>query len=84
MALDDLQTEGLFTSPVEPLFILTKEKYQDWDLGEPNGDRRENCVVSRDIVTANGNYRGWNDQNCDKLYCAVCNISSVPIFEMRG
>ena len=70
----DNDFEGRFVSAQRG--TVRPSVYQNWGLGEPNGDRMENCVVQRD--------NGWNDLNCDEKVCHVCNVSSIPIFTMRG
>lgn len=70
--------EGLFlpTKDHPHSFGAIKNDYNNWDLGEPNGDRVENCVFQ--------GYNGWNDYRCDETVCTVCNITTVPTFTMRG
>lgn len=73
----DKWSEGLFRSAENKSLVLSNTSYQNWDLGEPNGDTVENCVAYR---------RGaWNDYSCggEKL-CTVCDIHTIPIFTMRG
>ena len=49
-----------------------------WYESEPNGDKRENCVVL-------GNDLGhFYDFFCGKLHCGICDIGTAPIFTMRG
>ena len=45
---------------------------------------QENCVVTRDVYNNNGHNTGWNDKSCTALRCAVCQLDSVPTFEIRG
>lgn len=73
----DQWSEGIFNSAENPTLILSNISYQNWDLGEPNGDTVENCVAYKRGV--------WNDYSCgDQQLCSVCDIQSIPIFTMRG
>jgi len=48
--------------------------YSFWAPGEPNNHGgNENCVA----VWPNRNYH-WNDSNCEKLYCFVCEDRNAP------
>ena len=71
-------------SPYNTSDVLTANQYNHWDLGEPNGDIQENCAVVRRKLATNGYYSGWNDKSCTALRCSVCDIDSVPSFQMRG
>ena len=48
-----------------------------WDAGEPNGETIENCVVLRRTGR-------WNDLDCARSTCAICDMQETPVFEMRG
>ena len=56
---------------------MTKDVYQPWSPGEPNGETIENCAVLR-------RNEQWNDLFCEALTCAICDMKAPPIFEMRG
>ena len=74
--LQDVEAEGTFRSATNYSKVLTADKYQHWDLGEPNGDIIENCIAQRS--------KGWNDYSCNHKACAVCYIPKIPIYTMRG
>lgn len=46
-------------------------KYTKWGKGEPNGKRRENCVVIRTYD------QGWADYSCNSLFPFFCQISKL-------
>ena len=49
-----------------------------WEKSEPNGKRRENCV-------ALFNYDGlFRDFPCDAKVNAICDMTTVPVFTIRG
>ena len=41
----DVPQEGLWMSAFDNSFLLTPTSYQNWDLGEPNGETIENCGI---------------------------------------
>ena len=53
----DVPEEGKMVSPFDSKTVLTKDAYQMWDAGEPNGETIENCVVLRRTGR-------WNDLDC--------------------
>ena len=61
---------GLSDSESEGNFIWVDGKgigpWNGWGPGEPNGDRRENCVEMRDY--------GWNDHFCDEKRPFICKM----------
>ncbi len=63
----DLATEGLFVDVNNGTMNLSSTNYSPWSPGEPNGDTRENCIVS---------WPGgaWNDQSCNNQYCVACDV----------
>ena len=80
----DAYNEGHFTSASDSHYILNEFTYQNWDLGEPNGDVIENCAVTRRTFTYWGRWSGWNDKRCIDRECSVCQIFDTPRFELRG
>lgn len=78
---DELK-EGQFTSLYNSSKKMMPADYQGWGSGEPNGDRLENCVDIRQ--QSSSNKWNWNDIACSKLFCVLCQISSLPVFHLRG
>ena len=73
----DVPQEGKMVSPFDSQNVLTKDSYQMWDAGEPNGETIENCVVLRRTGR-------WNDLDCGRSTCAICDMQETPVFETRG
>ena len=69
--------EGKMVSPFDSQRVLTQDSYQMWDAGEPKGETIENCVVLRKTGR-------WNDLDCGRSTCAICDMQETPVFEARG
>jgi hypothetical protein len=76
----DQLIEGIYENVNDRSDILTKDKFQIWGVGQPNGDTKENCVVLWKEI----GWR-WSDLNCGLKACGVCNIDNIPpTFYLRG
>ena len=73
----DTPSEGTF-SDANTGVPLTKDMYQPWYLGEPNGDTLENCVIVWSPKDA------WNDDGCNKEFCGFCELERAPDVQIRG
>ena len=74
--LTDIETEGVFINEVTNETV--NEEVIEWNWGEPNGGRYENCVdVSR---------QGYlNDRMCDTpTDCTLCHFKRRPAMKLRG
>ena len=47
-----------------------------WQKSQPNGDRRENCVIM--------NNNDFGDLNCEVGCCGACETDKTLVFVMRG
>ncbi len=78
----DEETEGIFRDSCIGM-SLEKIGYEPWEVGEPSGQRKENCIVasgkSNDIEKVT-----WQDVSCSKKYCGFCNLERAPLFTIRG
>ena len=71
----DRDKEGTFKSEgVEPVVL----DYSDFDFGEPNGGKIENCAAFRV-----SNYKHL-DVGCTEKRCGACDLPFLPIFHLRG
>ncbi len=61
--------------------MLEKDDFQPWFPGEPNGNTAENCLT---VATSSGVKSAWFDTSCEKQECYFCNISRMPIIQIRG
>ncbi len=57
---------------------LTKQMFQAWYLGEPNGDTLENCAMV--WIARNA----WNDVSCSHQYCSFCEFEEAPDIQIQG
>ncbi len=73
----DRPREGTFENVNNEDQRLTNDKYSLWGLGEPNGNRQENCATVRTLGF-------WNDMACGLKTCAFCELGESPIYIMRG
>ncbi len=73
----DAESEGTFVDVNDGLLNLTANSFSPWNPGEPNGDVRENCIISWE-------HGDWNDQSCDDPFCVACNVNERPVFIMKG
>ena len=66
IGLTDIDTEGNFVWQTDKSIA----NYTDWKQSEPNGQRRENCVIiHRDTM-------GWHDVDCNRPLDYVCQAQS--------
>ena len=75
----DEPEEGEWTS-VTTSNLLSQQKFKPWFPGEPNGLTVESCGS----LHITGNKGIWLDSICDNKYCVACQISSAPVFVLRG
>ena len=61
--------------------LLTPEKSRWHANTEPNGGKLQQCLV---IWTAKDSEESWNDETCDRPYCAFCELERSPVVKMRG
>ena len=62
-AWNDIPEEGTFISVFEVSDVAT---WTNWERSQPNGGRRENCVV------AHGGDFKWHDYPCDAKHLPIC------------
>ena len=76
----DVPKEGEWTS-ITTSKLLSDQSFLPWLPGQPNGLKLENCG-SLHIATNKGI---WVDNRCHtRHYCVACQISSEPVFVLRG
>ncbi len=73
--------EGMIVSANNQSKMLGKDDFQPWFLGEPNGYTAENCLI---VTTPSGVKSAWFDTSCETKECFFCNISRMPILQIRG
>ena len=79
----DEQKEGEWVSILDSSKLLRHQSFTPYKQGEPNGLTMENCGrlrIHRDEGV-------WEDVNCAEPFersCVACQISSTPIFVLRG
>ena len=59
---------------------MSKQSFIPWFPGEPNGLTVESCGS----LHITGNKGIWLDRHCENKYCVACQISSAPVFVLRG
>ena len=57
---------------------MTMETFQPWNIGEPNGEERENCGV----ISSSTNL--WEDWPCSSQHCIICDAPSYITYVLRG
>ena len=75
----DEPKEGEWTSIITSE-LLSKQSFIPWFPGEPNGLTVESCGS----LHITGNKGIWLDRHCENKYCVACQISSAPVFVLRG
>jgi hypothetical protein len=75
----DEGNEGNFYDPNDPQVFLADNEFQPWYMGEPNGDVRENCMLS--WITADAK---WIDLACRWEICSFCELERSPNVQIRG
>ena len=73
----DQPLEGNFSNVNDDKDIIGPNDYAAWGLGEPNGDRIENCATLNSLGF-------WNDAGCNLKFCTFCEFGEAPIYVMRG
>ena len=64
IGLSDESSEGLWT------WVSSHSNYSNFQPGEPNGGKNENCV---EMMSYKGNWNGtWNDGHCDGKNAFIC------------
>ena len=72
----DAKNEGEYINKITNELMNTS--ILEWNWGEPNGGRRENCVD----ISPPGNL---NDRMCDApTYCSLCRFEQRPLLSFRG
>ena len=75
----DEMEEGKFVSIIDSQTeLVNQSKSILWEKSEPNGMRKDNCAALY-------NYDGlFRDAPCDVKYNAICDMTTIPIFTIRG
>ena len=74
IGFSDEETEGHFVDIIEGKISFN---YSLFAKGEPNGNRKENCV-------AKGAKYGWIDARCSRNNPFFCRMQQNPEFKIRG
>ncbi len=74
----DEPQEGTYVNANSGESLESRVTYNPWYLGEPNGDKLENCAMV--YVARNA----WNDVQCKHLYCSFCELERAPDIQIRG
>ncbi|XP_069159991.1 LOW QUALITY PROTEIN: uncharacterized protein [Procambarus clarkii] len=72
VGISDEQEEGVWVDIQHQAQI-----HPSWSMGEPDGDKLENCAV------AEGSQQ-FADTRCDELKCVVCGVPRRPVWTLLG